>query len=259
MRKCFYLLLITVILAGCSREKNACPAYTGKSFGFNIYEVIQDTILPTDTAFAGRPVYFKSNSDYQQINWTVGGDPRIFTTPTINLQFSSPTELNVRLKALDYLPTCTQQEFASQKHMVILPADGTVQSPLVGQYKGINQDKPHDSFTVSIKFWKGDRYPFWSTGAYSVENLPQGFVDSTQNFNGLLRPEVKGIIATTGYYNIGIDRSGNYPAQGIKGYGSLRRGASDSLIVNYTLMDTAWFTQTGQFRYFSKTFIGIKK
>ena len=154
---------------------------------------------------------------------------------------------------------CTPEQFTKTMPFVFLNDNGTIISPIVGSYHGYNIDKPSDTFTVSIKFWIGVRYPWWSNGAYSVENLPKGYFDTTQNFNGYKRPEIKGIISSNGYKNIAIDKSGYWPATGIKGYGNLKRGINDTLQFAYTVIDTIKFNQTGKLSFSKKTFLGLKK
>lgn len=247
------------MLAGCKKNEVGCSSSLTGKFGFTIYEAVLDSIFATDTSFANREIVFKTNGHYSNILWKIGDDPRSFVSPRIALKFLNPENITVQLRAVGSNKTCDIEEFFSTSGITLLPSDGSIKSPMVGSYRGYNVDNPQDTFTVSIKFWHGARYPWWSDGAYSVENLPRGYSDTTKEINGIRVPEIKGIVATAGYKNIAIDQSGNYPASGIKGYGNLRRGGSDTLYFSYSLMDTLRLVQTGQFSYIKKEFLGIKE
>lgn len=251
-------LIIIILLAGCKKSDDSCKYYSGIEAGFNSYEYVLDTVLQTDTSFVDKDIFFKTNETYSTVLWNIGADPRTFNTQSVNLRFSVPENLDVTLKGTSVDQYCNPQNFAQTKPFVVLENNGLVKSPLIGSYKGYNIGNPNDTFTVIIKFWIGARYNWWNNGAYSVENLPKGYIDTTQNFNGYSRPEIKGIIASTGYKNIAIDKHDNFYASGIKGYGGLKRGAIDTLLFNYKIIDTLKFNQTGQISYLQKTFIGLK-
>jgi hypothetical protein len=259
MKKVLIFISLTTLIICCRKKEVACNNSAGGNFGFKSYEFVLDTILETDTSFANRDIVFKANSNYSNIAWTIGNDPRTFTTSSVNLKFISPDNIMVKLNAVGINKNCTSEQFTKAIPFVLLDDGGSIKSPLIGSYKGYNTDKPNDTFTVSIKFWVGSRYPWWSNGAYSVDNLPKGYIDSTQNINGISIPEIKGIIASTGYKNIAIDKSGNFPALGVKGYGNLKRGTVDTLLFSYSIIDTLKFSQTGQLSYIKKTFLGVKK
>lgn len=259
MKNILTSLIFFICLSSCKRNNEICNPSLNGNFDFQIYEYVLDTILETDTAYINKDIFFKTNPAFTNTSWTIGNDPRIFTTNIVNLKFFNPENINVKLSATGINKFCSSEQFTVSKPFVLLDDNGTIKSPLIGTYQGYNSDKPSDTFTISIKFWFGLRYPWWGNGAYSVENLPKGYVDSTQNFNGFNRPEIKGIIASTGYKNIAIDKSGYFPAAGIKGYGNLRRGLADTLLFTYTIIDTLKFNQTGQLEYLKKIFKGIKK
>ncbi len=258
MKKTLLVAGIVVSFLSCKKNHDVCNGYSGNKSGFESYEYVLDTLLRTDTSFVDKDIFFKTNEPYSNIKWTIGSDPRTFTTQTVNLRFSNPERLNVILKGYAINSNCISESFTLTKPFVLLENNGSIQSPLVGLYKGNNIDNINDTFSVAIKFWIGTRYNWWSNGAYSVENLPKGYLDTTQNFNGYSRPEIKGIIASTGYKNIAIEKSGNLPSLGIKGYGNLARGIKDTLTFNYTIIDTTLLNSSGQLKYIVKTFIGIK-
>jgi len=258
MKKTLLAAGIILSIISCKKNHEVCKNYSGIKRGFESYEYVLDTLLKTDTSFVDKDIFFKPNEPYSNIAWTIGSDPRTFTSQTVNLRFSNPERLNVILKGNAINSNCNTESFTLTKAFVLLENNGSIQSPLVGIYKGYNIDNINDTFSVAIKFWIGSRYNWWGNGAYSVENLPKGYLDTTQNFNGYSRPEIKGIIASNGYKNIAIDKSGNLPSLGIKGYGNLVRGVKDTLIFSYTIIDTTLLNSSGQLKYIKKQFIGIK-
>jgi hypothetical protein len=243
-------LAIIILFLSCKKNKK---------FGFEVYELVLDTLLKADTVYNNSDIFFKSNENYSNISWNVGSDPRVFTSQSLNFRFTSSEVLPVKLKGDKYNLNCILEENSFVKSVVIVDNNNSNISPLVGTFLGSNTDNLPDTFSIKIKYWYGQRYSWWPNGAYSVENLPKGYLDSTQNWNGFQRPEIKGIIASNGFKNIAIDKSGNEPALGIKGYGNLRNGIRDSLIFSYTILDTTMFNQTGQITYLKKIFKGIKK
>jgi hypothetical protein len=257
------ILGLMLLLASCEKRGNLCSQVTTPGYyehGFKILEPLADTLMETDTAYTNRLLAFKGNANYNNISWTIGNDPRRFSTQIVRLTFPSTGRVTAKLSAEGENRNCQLVQFTKEGAVELVKDDGTVVSPLRGDYLGYNTDNPIDTFTVSIKFWKGSRYPFWSEGAYSVDNLPKGHKDTTKEINGLRRPEIEGIFPrATGYKNIAINETGFWFLQHIKGYGQLKRGIRDTLVFNYTQLDTLRVNQTGQYVYFRKKFVGIRK
>lgn len=259
MKHLILIITLFIFLSSCKKNKDTCYQYTGKKFGFNTFEFVLDTLMQSDTVYTDNDIFIKANENYSNIKWKIGNDPRLFMSSTVNLRFSDPELINISIKALSFNQSCNTEEKEYSNVLAVLPNDGSKVSPLVGDYVGYNADNPKDTFSVKIKYWFGQRYNWWSNGAYSVENLPKGYLDSTQNWNGYQRPEVTGIIASTGYKNLAIDKSGNLLSLGIKGYASLRSGIRDSLLFTYSIIDTAALNRSGQLVYLQKKYIGLKK
>ena len=221
---------------------------------FSILEEVGDTSLVSDTCYSLRRITFKASRDFITFNWKIGNISNTFITPSFDFVFPESDQFDIKLHGL----LLNRQDTAISKLLVIYQPRELI-SPLVGNYLGHNIDNINDTFTISINYWFGERYPWWKDGAYSIRNLPKGYKDSTQNFNGYNRPEIQGIVSATGYKNLAFDKSGNIPAQGIKGYASLHRGISDSLIINYKVLDTQKFNSDNSIIYINKQFIGLKK
>jgi hypothetical protein len=221
---------------------------------FSIYEQVGDTLLPSDTCYALSKVTFAASDGFRDYKWVVGNPANTFYTKSFSLTFDGAEDIQVQLSG----NFANQPSVSLSKQLTIYYPTQRV-SPLVGQFRGHNTNAPNDTFTVSVDYWFGQRYPWWSQGAYSISNLPKGFTDTTQNFNGSYRPEITGIISSTGYKNMAFDRSGNIPAQGIKGYATIKRGQQDTLVVHYTTIDMAYYNATQKIQLIEKQFIGIRK
>ena len=257
--KGFSAIILFITLWGCTKTDKPCESVQSEKIGFKIYEKVADTLLETDTAFQDHNILFKADKNYSNIKWKIGNDPRSFRESSVNLVFPNPESLEVKLTALETTPCKDRADTLVSKSFTVVLNDGSVISPIVGRYLGYEQGNEAHLFSVDLKFWFGGLYPWWPTGAYSIHNLPQGFHDSTQNFNGDLRPEIDGIVVSNGYKNVAFDMSGYIPAMGIKGVASLKRGILDSLIINYTVIDTVIYQQNGSISYLAKKFIGIRQ
>lgn len=253
MRNILYFILVIFSLTNCGKDQ-PYKKDTLTVGDFVILENVGDTLLPTDTCYTHRLVSFQSTKEFTSYKWIIGASSDTFYTRSVNLTFTQSDELSIKLKGT--LPG--NADTLISKHLTILNPRDFV-SPLTGEYLGANTDDMADTFRVPVKYWHGSRYPWWPEGAYSINNLPKGYKDNTQNFNGYLRPEIEGIIASTGFKNIAFDKNGNVPALGIKGYATLKRGFPDTLVVNYKILDTSKYNQSNVISYLSKTFIGIRK
>lgn len=257
--KVFLSTILYVVFLSCTKTTKPCNSIQSERIGFDICEKIADTLLPTDTAYENYSIFFKSNENYRNIKWKIGEDTRSFSEPLVNIIFSNPEDINVKLSAYQANPCDAGKDTTVSKSFTILKDDGTIISPIVGKYIGYEKGNESKLFVIELKYWFGSRYPWWQKGAYSIHNLPNGFKDSTQNFNGAFRPEIDGIVVSNGYKNFSFNKSGFIPALGIKGAGSLKRGAMDSLIINYSVIDTAIYKQSGTISYLLKKFIGIRQ
>ena len=252
-------MLLSCGFFSCKKNKITCLQYTNTKVGFKVFEYVLDTLMLTDSVYIDNNIFFITNENYTNVSWKIGRDSRTFYSQKVNLRFDEPQNLKLLLNAAKVDRQCNAIEESVTCTLSVLNNNGTIISPLAGKYRGYNFDTPSDFFTIEIKFWKGERYEWWKNGAYSVENLPKGYINPTQNWNSNLRPEIKGIIASNGYKNLAIDMTGNLPALGIKGYATLKIGSYDSLIFNYTIIDTAILNKTGKTTIIQKQFIGIRK
>lgn len=253
MQNILLSILSIFVLVSCNKPQ-LYEKPTSPTSNFSIMESVGDTLLPTDTCYSLRLVSFQATKEIRNPKWIIGGTSYASNSSNIDLIFQTRNEIDIKLMGSLFDNTDTIIE----KHLTILnPRD--IISPLAGEYLGSNIDSKSDTFRVSINYWFGSRYSWWSNGAYSITNLPNNYKDKTQNFNGFQRPEIKGIIASTGYKNMAFDKSGNILASCIKGYASIKRGFSDTLIINYRILDTSKYYHNGILSYLDKTFIGIKK
>lgn len=261
MRRILLFLLIGCI--GCQKERRTCRSSTPVTASFSIQEEVGDSLFICDTTFAGRFLHFKTSKLYDSIHWKLDNNNQS-TSADYKLYFPTSTGmLDVTLEVFKKPNTeCFPNDDGKDvgvKNFVILPNNGSIVSPIVGTYLGYVQGKEKDTFSVSIKFWKGDRYPFWKDGAYSIHNLPKGYNDSTKEINGFKRPELNGIQTTTGYKAIYFNEAGSRPAQGVHGYAYQSLSNRDSLYIIYKVYDTLKFSQSGKYEEHYEKFMGIRK
>lgn len=218
-----------------------------------VLESVGDTLLPSDTCYSTRLVSFQCTKNFINPQWIIGEYTYSQGVRSVNLIFPEPDHINITFTG----HLSQTKDTVIKKQVTIVNASEHI-SPLVGQYLGYNTDLKNDTFRIRIEYWFGSRYMWWLNGAYSISNLPRNYKDTTQNFNGYTRPEIQGIIASTGYRNMSFDKSGNILASGIKGYASLKRGLRDTLVINYTVLDSLKYHQNNLISYIKKTFVGIR-
>jgi hypothetical protein len=252
MRYVLFLIIIIFVIFSC--KKNSAPQNVSILAGdVTVLESVGDTLLPSDTCYSTRLVSFQCSKNFINPQWTIGEYTYSQGVRSVNLIFPEPNHINITLTG----HLSQTKDTVIKKQVTIVNATDYI-SPLVGQYLGYNTDLKNDTFRITIEYWFGNRYTWWSNGAYSISNLPRYYKDTTQNFNGFTRPEIQGIISSTGYRNMSFDKSGNILASGIKGYASLKRGVKDTLVVNYTLLDSVKYHQNNLISYIKKTFVGIR-
>lgn len=217
MNKIYFSFLVLSLL-GCRKENNDCTSIV-PDLDFSILEHVGDSSFVTDTAFTFNRITFQTGPEYDSISWSIGEDNRRFYTRSFDMIFDYPITVGVTLRAIQNNFKCSlvrQGLLTTSKQLTVVKSDGTFISPLTGDFLGYIEGLPLDTFTVSIKYWIGNRYPFWPTGAYSIHNIPKGYINEGQSFNGLNRPEINGIVASNGYKSLAFDKSGNFPAAELK-------------------------------------------
>lgn len=161
------LFLSCIILFSCNKED--APLLVGNYKGdFTILEEVGDTLLPTDTCYTYRRIRLNASKEFITFNWIVGDPVNTFSTRSFDLVFSEKNKIIVKLNGL----LKNKKDTSISKPLVICQPKELI-SPLVGDYIGNNTDNLKDTFTVSIKYWFGPRYSWWSDGAYSINNLPK--------------------------------------------------------------------------------------
>lgn len=251
------LLALFFLILSCKKEENPCAKQVIDEQIFAILEHVGDTILQTDTVYQNSNVFFKANQNFYARKWVIENQAKTFTENMFRLSFNSTGTYNISFSAT-YKNECLEKDIVTTKQLTIVKNDGSVVSPMVGDFKGINIDNNKDTFVVSIKFWHGERYNWWPSGAYSIHNLPKGYKNIHQNFNGYSRPEIDGIVGANGYKNLVFDKSGNIPAEGIKGYSTLKQGQRDSLIIQYNIIDIEKYKNSNIISYIQKKFVGVR-
>jgi hypothetical protein len=249
-RLIFLVLAYSISVTSCDRKEVLCP--TLENFGFTINEKVGAYFIPSDSVYEKATILFKTNESFKNTVWKIGSGQRQYSGDEVQLFFPSPDDIAINLRATT-VSSCNIMGKTASAQLHILSSE--LKSPLKGNYIGTNEDSPGTVFSVSIKFWRGERYSWWPEGAFSVHNLPEGYKDSSQNFNGMRRPEIDGIVCSNSYKTISFNKGGNISAQGLKGYGFLSNN-NDSIIIRYEVLDTTKLNQSSTIKYISKTFRG---
>lgn len=141
----------------------------------------------SDTLTYGN-IRFRALHDLDAYTWTIGGDPRVFNTKEVELNFDRDlegTSIEVSLNGtwtpnLDCFPQDTG-EGSSSKSFYIIPIP---EVPYFGEFKGVVESAPQDTFTISIIHQPE------VLSAY-IDNLPDGCERDSQspdtNFTGTYR------------------------------------------------------------------------
>jgi hypothetical protein len=187
-----YTFLLCLLLAACSKPSNEdtpkpdpCKAEEAQPLkaAFKIEESVGDSLVITDTIMRYSGVKFTALGKYDSVKWKIGGDVRLFRTPTVSLEFDDPE--TVRITLVGYrkpnkacFPTDDGVDTVS-RNLVVLSYD-KYQSPLKGIYRGYVVGKEQDVFDVAIDTMtarRGTEEYFSYAGLaprYYVSNLPKG-------------------------------------------------------------------------------------
>lgn len=198
-------------LEGCGDEPNPCKGRKTISADFIMGEqfLAIDTLIDADTVLSGGPLSFKSKGEYASYEWTIGEDPRQFTTRTVSLLFNSvgsPKTIFVKLKVQDpFLKSCFPSTHGIDsviRKLVILPSDA---SAVFGRYEGSLEEDPTNKYVVTIsycnpitksfictnnidkgcdnKLYTSDPYPYINDFDFTYRALKVGGKDSFNFFN----------------------------------------------------------------------------
>jgi len=233
-------------------------------------EVVYDSLMPVDTTFSFFPIKFEVDRSFESGSWYLSQH----TYPGTNLDqraFDDTGHYNIQFTGV-YRNPCTNVTDQKQlsKQIVIYDKQNAAKrktSPFVGEYLGYTEGNPVDTFRIKIDFFNKEDYPSWSywathsqTPFYWISNFPKGFRNTTSD--GLNYPELssgyqpymtyKNFCLTDGYI-IAADNT----AHNIKAYSSLTN--RDSLVINYSILDTSLYNQTHQIKFIKKRFLGVRK
>lgn len=223
-------------------EPDPCAGQTIPTADFTVQEEIGTSSLnrlrryDVDTIAASRaiPIVFSAldtvNTTYE---WTVGADPRVFTSRRVTLTFAQAfgpvvVTLKVHKTALSGCPLSNDGMATRQKTLVVVPA---TDAPIYGDYEGYNLSNPARRFTIHIR-------------DNSLLNLPEGCRYDLQN------EMIIGSTALLAYSGV-FDPL--YGAGALSGWGELDRKDKRKIVFEYTYSDPTKPTPTQPLK---DTFIG---
>lgn len=216
-----------VLLGSCHHvDPDPCSSQTHQTADFTIQEEVGVALLnktrryAVDTIAASRaiPIVLSAldtvNTTYE---WTVGGDPRVYTSRRISLAFgqaygSVTVSLRVQKTALPGCPLPDNGVATKQKTLVVLPETN---APIYGDYEGYNRSNPAHRFAIHIR-------------PNSLLNLPEGCRYDLRN------EVVIGSTALLAYSGV-FDPL--YGAAALNGWGALDRQDHRTITFEYTYSD----------------------
>lgn len=162
MQASFWKGLVVLLCAGiffshCGENSpvvpvDPCAEKTPITARFSIYENVSDSLFVADTVLQYNTIVFEADENYTTYEWTVGDDPRTFTSRKFALNFQQPVgKIEVTLKVtkapdLKCFPDDDGTDVLTKSVVVI----DWRNSLTIGEYIGSNVSKPSDQFEVKI-------------------------------------------------------------------------------------------------------------
>lgn len=275
--KLIKILFLILIIYSCERYPdtpvvppiNPCDTINQK-LDFQIWEIPEsccDTVFDVDSVLAAidnshsnshNLTQFIPSGNYDRYIWYIQDNDREFEGKVYGQIWGKFTgTVKVRLIGIDTTDeyNCRNGKILIDtvyKTLTILPYD---QSQMLGTFRGVNLDKPLDTFNIVIDYWFNKLY---NDIGYRINNLPKGCTDPpTLTANNIsMKP-------TVGYRVLYLSetQSGHFVGGNCKGaQGQLVYDTkSNLLIANYSIMENYIDGELNpDFTRFKKTFIGYK-
>lgn len=235
-----------VFLGSCHpADPDPCAGQTAPTADFTVQEEVGVALLNStrrytvDTIAASRaiPIVFSAldtvNTTYE---WTVGADPRVYTTRRISLAFAQAygpvvVSLKVRKTALPGCPLPNDGVATKQRTLVVVPE---ADAPIYGDYEGYTLSNPTHRFTIHIR-------------PNSLLNLPEGCQYD-------LRNEL--VIGSTALFAFSGVFDPLYGAASLDGWGVLDRQDHRKILFEYRYSDP---TKPTPGPLIKDTFIGMRR
>jgi hypothetical protein len=200
------VVLAGYLLGGCGgrdpEPADPCAGRQEPGAYFGMFEVMYDTAFPTDTTFTHRTVVFRSLAPYDEVEWQVGNDHRVFTDPAFGLSFGDfpDTQHLIRFRAKRNQPDtlCFPDDpgqYEGERTLTILNGlagnDNRVKPRVEASYRIAPVDDPSDTFRINIAFFDSLKYRpyFGKNPIYQLENMPKGYRDTLGDI-GRIYPEL---------------------------------------------------------------------
>jgi hypothetical protein len=220
-----------------------CAEQTPVTAKFTIYENVSDSLFAADTVLQYNGIVFEADENYTRYEWTVGDDPRTFTSKRFALNFQQPVgRIDVTLKVTK-APNlkCFPEDDGSDvltKSLVVIDWRNSL---TIGEYVGSNVSKPTELFEVKItREFDVNNHPI-----YNLENINRGCLDTWTSGRGAKVYQFDDLV----WYGDGC--------KGVEGWATLP--TPDSIRIDYSYGDDSKpFTQQGYPRI-NETFKGKRK
>jgi hypothetical protein len=181
-----YGLLFALALGSCNKDEplpnNPCKGAAPYKADFKMSTSLSgpDILISengaVDTFYSGiknegASITFQS-LDGDSVKWTIGNDPRLFTTPSVYLRFPpSEGEINVRMIGYGrpYKRCFPNDDGIDTTYKKFYLKNG--ESPFVGNFQGALASRTNDTFTVYLTAFPGN---FYGDKDYFLYNFPKG-------------------------------------------------------------------------------------
>ena len=274
--KYYSILFLILLVYSCERYPdtpvvppiNPCDTINQK-LDFQIWEIpinCCDTVFNVDTVLSSLPETFSNSNNltqfipsgnYDRYIWYIQDNDRDYEGKIYGQFWGQFTgTVKIRLIGIDTTDeyNCRNGKILIDtvyKSLTIIPYD---QSQMLGTFRGVNLDKPKDTFDIIVDFWKDKNGRI----GYRINNLPDGCTDPPNSSAPTIsmRP-------TVGYrlLYLSSSESGYFVGGNCKGaQGQLVYDTkSNTLIANYSVMENyiVGAPKIDRTR-FNKTFIGYK-
>ena len=153
-----YFLLFIQLITACSKvEDDPCLEKQQPVIDFKMGARIAhfnavDTLIESDTILAFNKVEFLAPDGFDQYEWKIGRDERVFTDQRFSLIFTQPQEVVVVQLITQSTPDkiCFPLDDGRdtlRKYLTIVPKE---ENPIYGDFHGYLEAAPEDTFTVRI-------------------------------------------------------------------------------------------------------------
>lgn len=257
-----FILWLSLIVFSCSDDKteviippDPCAGAQPFKASFTIYEELwYDSLFATEGILSWNNVHFSADAKYNTYSWKIGDDSRIFRDSSIVFSFGEDQlgKFRVRFIATGFpnrlcFPEDDGIDTVIKEFVVVDEFD----SPMIGDYRGFNEDNPKDTFVVNIGWVSLRRQGYKKF--YYINNINKGCYDIPDTSEEYL-PNLEILPGFTSLKFDGNGWAGGGQCKAPIGYAHLTDNFS-GIIIDYTMMSN-YTSKNPDFTRFKKRYTG---